>query len=107
MKCYWKDKLRLSVGMLWKTHTPKYSDYPSMGKCILLLLLVLILWMWCMDREFVEKANAEIKQQTKLAEQRANELGMCVQGELRLVAYDEHGNPATAIICRKAEEFKI
>lgn len=99
---HWKDSVRLRMGMHWKGESPSRHDYPSLSQCILLLLLVFILWAWVMDRDFAEQAAAEIERKERIAEKRANELGDCIEGRARFVTSDGY-----AIVCRKAEQFKI
>lgn len=98
----WRDSMRLRSGMLWKGKSPSYDDYPSLPKCVLLLLIIGILWAWVMDRDYAEQAASMIEHQTRVAEKRANQLGECIQGKARFITGD-----GKAIVCKKAEEFKI
>lgn len=94
----WRDSMRLRAGLLWKSEYPTPYDYPSMGRCMVYMLVVGFLWACAMTMDYADEAN----HQEAIAEKRANQLGECIQGKARFVTSDGY-----AIICRKAEQFKI
>jgi hypothetical protein len=104
---HWRDSMRLRAGLLWRSDYPTPRDYPAAMQCTLLLLLVFILWAWAMERDFAEQQRYEADRQAAIAERRANELGECVQGSLKLSFENEsdRGYSKTVIRCMPAEQF--
>ena len=99
----WRDSVRLSQGLLWKSNHTTVADYPSLPKCILLLLLVGILWAWCMDRDYAIEQATEAERQAQIANKRTGELAECLNGTAKFITEDQK----YAIVCRKAEGFDL
>lgn len=99
---HWRDSARLRMGLLWKRDHPTPSDIPN-GKTALIISLCVFLVLALVVA--VQYQN-EAVQAVNLAEKRANQVGECLQGTLRMIETDDKGNKG-AIVSKKAEEFKL
>jgi len=97
----WKN-FRLGHGLYWRKNYPTIQDIPN-GKTALIIALCGFLLISLVVA--VQYQNEAVKA-VNLAEKRANQLGDCAQGDLRMVTTDDNGDQA-AIVCKKAEEFNI
>lgn len=90
--------LRLNHGLRWSKTYPTPDDFPSGKTAAIIALAVALLLVLIVA---IQYQNASVLA-VNLAETRANQLGKCIQGTARFVTEDN-----VAIVCRRAEEFKI
>lgn len=104
-----RDKLRFRFGLKWAKHIPQWNELGIDAHGILFLLFVLAVYGIAGAMDYAEEKRREAEAMAQSNRALTATLADCLNGNARFLHDGPHtdGYAKTAVVCRKAEEYKL